>query len=188
MNYKHLFTILMICVCLAAPAMAVSAHYESKIVPTAPDTPITYGTLVGSVRCGYNTLTKEVGIKNDLDVTGSYKFIPIRPDGTFEEILIPGNFTLYLADGNGGQPEYSHATIRANEKSMPEVDLLGHAVSPPNKISSPQPTITPDHDCHTHSVYIPGHFEYHCQKPHWRWVPGYWYTWTCCKHHCHDQR
>ena len=198
MNYKHLFTILTICVCLAAPAMAVSAHYESKIVPTVTDAPITYGTLSGSIRCGYNTLTKEIGIKNDADPTGTYRYFPILPDGRFGEYvgdetkydidLIPGNFTLYLADGNGGQPEYSHAIIVAGQKSNPMIDLKGHAVSSEDKKTiSPVPTITPSPDCHTHSIYIPGHFEYHCQKPHWRWVSGYWYSWTCCKHHCNDQ-
>jgi hypothetical protein len=185
MNYKTLFTILLICVCLTSPAMAAGQFFESKIVPTEPYTSVGYGTLYGSIRCGYNTLTKEVGIKNNLDLNGSYKFFPIRPDGTFEEILIPGTFALYLPDGNGGQPEYSSVTIRANERSYPERELLGHGITQDGREESITPELTSD--CHTHSIWIIGHFEYYNQKPHWRWEPGRWYTWTCCRHHCNNQ-
>lgn len=97
------------------------------------------GILRGSIRCGYNTLTREVGIRNDANpdgVNGTFTFFPILPNGMFGDLdgnqditLIPGNFTLFLKDGNGGQPEYSHARITANEISYPEVELKGHAIS-----------------------------------------------------------
>jgi hypothetical protein len=91
------------------------------------------GILKGSVRCGLNTFTNEVGVRNDAipdAANQSFEFYPINPDGTFEITLIPGSFTLYLKDGNGGQPEYSHATIIANSISNPEHELLGHAIPP----------------------------------------------------------
>lgn len=97
------------------------------------------GTLQGSIRCGYNTLTPVVGIRNDANpdgVNGTFTYFPILPNGKFGDVngnegiqLVPGSYTLYLKDGNGGQPEISHATIVANTISNPEIDLLGHAVS-----------------------------------------------------------
>lgn len=170
---------------------AVSDNYVSKIVPTPTDAPVLYGTLSGSIRCGYNTLTKEVGIKNDADLLNEFHYFPIRPDGTFEEQLIPGNFTLYLKDGDGGQPETSHAVIVAGKTSQPMNELKGHAVSPKTDEIKAKPTPIPTPTCHEHRIWIPGYYEPRetCDKRHhchteWVYVPGYWYTWTCCQHHC----
>jgi len=159
-----------------------------KELANSPD--MSVGVLQGNIRCGYNTLTPKVGIRNDLaGANGPFTYFPILSDGRFGDLngnadiqLIPGSYTLYLPDGNGGQPEYSHATIVAGKFSRPEKDLLGHAVSslPAEVKSAPSP------DCHEHRVRIFGHFQYFESHPHLRWIDGYWYTWTCCKKHCHD--
>jgi len=135
------------------------------------------GVLQGNIRCGYNTLTYEVGVRNDLEgENGTFTFFPIQPDGTFEIELIPGSFTLYLPDGNGGQPDYSHATIVAGKFSQPEKELIGHCVSQPSALLT---VSEPDSKCHTHTIHIP-------IIKHWKIVGWYHYTWECCKKHCHD--
>jgi hypothetical protein len=111
---------------------------DSKYVATSAfgDAP-TVGILRGSIRSGYSTLTPKVGIRNDLaGENGTFTYFPILADGKFGDLngnvdieLIPGKYTLYIPDGNGGQPEYSHATIVAGVISYPEKELLGHAVS-----------------------------------------------------------
>ena len=160
MNYKSLILIaLALCLCIAVPVSAMwnngnwiaenatdgyrvvtdaktGVDSKYKDVPALPEgrSPgdAMQGTLMGNVRCGYNTLTREVGVRNDANPdgkNGSFNFYPINPDGRFEITLIPGSFTLMLKDGNGGQPEHSHAKIVAGGISYPEVDLLGHAIS-----------------------------------------------------------
>ena len=71
-----------------------------------------------------------IGIRNVISSDESpFKFFPVLPDGTFEEDLIPGNFTLYIPDGNGGQPEYSSVMVVAGKISYPSKELLGHAAT-----------------------------------------------------------
>lgn len=128
---------LALCLCFVLPVAAVGTYYENKYVERnafdsqQPIDKVT-GTLKGSVRSGFNVFTNEIGVRNDVNpdgVNGTFEFYPINPDGTFEISLIPGSFTLYVKDGNGGQPEYSHATIIANSVSNPERDIIGHAAS-----------------------------------------------------------
>ena len=88
-----------------------------------------FGVLKFNLRCGYSTLTREVGIRNDAVTGGEFTFFPIQPDGSFETELVPGNFTILLKDSNGGQPQTSHATIVAGQVSYPFNEMLGHAVS-----------------------------------------------------------
>ena len=141
------------------------------------------GTLQGNIRCGYSTLTPEVGVRNDVNPNGTFTFFPILSDTRFGDLngnadiqLIPGSYTLYLPNGNGGQPEYSHATIVAGKFSQPEKELIGHCVSQP---SAPLTVSAPDSKCHTHTIHIP-------IIKHWKIVGWYHYTWECCKQHCHD--
>ena len=136
---------LALCLCFVLPVSAVGTYYESKYVErNAFDTqqPIdkVTGTLKGSVRSGFNLFTNEIGVRNDANpdgVKGTFEFYPINPDGTFEIVLIPGSFALMVKDGNGGQPEYSHATIIANTVSNPEREILGHAVSTGDDVCKP---------------------------------------------------
>lgn len=133
MNAKHIILVALILVLAVSPALAVGQYYENKVVDynlvaeynSMPES--AYGTLRGSLRCGDNILTPEIGVRNDLTPEVGFTMFPIAPDGTFEFQLIPGTFTLYLPDGNGGQPEYSHATVSARQISYPEIPLLGHA-------------------------------------------------------------
>jgi hypothetical protein len=136
MNYKFLFVALAVLLALAvSPVSAVGTYYESKVVPidivadynNMPEA--FYGTLVGRLACGDNVMTPEIGIRNVLDVNGTYTMFPINPDGTFEIVLAPGSYSLWIPDGNGGQPEWSHVTIATRQVSYPETRLLGHAYS-----------------------------------------------------------
>ena len=149
------------------------------------------GTLQCHVKSGFNTLTSQYGVRNVLDgANGTFTMYPILPDGWCkEEQFAPGRFELCLfndkdeQDGNGGQPECAYFNIVAGRPSQPERELIGHTVSQspaPLTVSAPTP------DCHEHRIWIFGHFEYFESHPHWRWINGHWFTWTCCKQHCHD--
>lgn len=123
---------------LIAPCMA----YENKYVDTNPlddyvnsiDSKV--GTIRDHVRCGMNTITSQIGIRNKLSgENGSFMFTPVKPDGTFEEMLITGEFEACAFndkgefDGNGGQKECSDFTIEVNQVSKLKHEILGHAVS-----------------------------------------------------------
>jgi len=185
MNASKILLLLVILMACVTPALAVGKFYENKIVPydgvaefnALPQN--LYGTLQVHLRSSDNFLTPEIGIKNQGEPNNTYKFFPILSDGTFEMQLIPGRYDLFLKDGNGGQPEHSTALITAGLTSYPEKELLGHAYA-----GSPEEEIAPASDCHTHRIWIFGHLEYFESHPHWRWIPGHWYTWECCKQHC----
>lgn len=156
MNYTPLIITLALCLCIV-PAIATSSDYTSKYANPSLVTPETTGILTGHIRCGYNVFTTEIGIRNDiLGDKGEFTFYPINADGKFWQTLIPGNFTLYLKDGNGGQPEYSHAVVAAGRISNPEIDILGHAISPSSKPIE-QPVIKSITICS--AVYIPNEFK-----------------------------
>ena len=187
MNYKTLIVIaLALCLCVS-PALAVGKFYENKIVPYNMTEEFAalpqnlYGTLQVHLRCSDNFLTPEIGIRNQIEPNGTFRFFPILPDGTFEMQLIPGRYDLFLKDGNGGQSEHSTALITAGMTSYPERELLGHAYA---GSPEPEPEVSPAPDCHTHRIWIFGHFGYYETHPHWRWIPGHWYTWECCRQHC----
>ena len=143
MNYKTLIVIaLALCLCVS-PALAVGKFYENKIVPydgvaefnALPQN--LHGTLQVHLRSSDNFLTPEIGIKNQIEPNGTFRFFPILPDGTFEMQLIPGRYDLFLKDGNGGQPEQSTALIIAGMTSYPERELLGHAYSGSPEVTEP---------------------------------------------------
>jgi hypothetical protein len=106
-----------------------SSHYrdyEMKYAP-APTTALpTLGDIRGTIRAHQNDISTEVIAYGP---SGTI-IAPILADGTFEFTgLIPGVYQLYIADGNGGQPEYSTATVAAGKVAFPEKDFLGHAIS-----------------------------------------------------------
>ena len=157
MNHTKLVLVaLALCLCLVLPVAAVWSNgnwvpedalngytvdynpqsgVTSKLKPIdigaeLKESPQSYfGVLKFNLRCGYSTLTREVGIRNDAVTDGEFTFYPIHPDGSFETELVPGNFTILLKDSNGGQPQTSHATIVAGQVSYPFNEMLGHAVS-----------------------------------------------------------
>jgi len=149
MNYtKSILILLVLCLCIV-PAIATSSDYHSKYSNPTLITVGTTGFLEGTIRCGVNDFTKEIGVRNDanpLGKNGSFTYYPISPDGKFADFngnsrieLIPGSFSLHIVDGQGGQPEDSHVTIVAGQISYPEKELLGHAVSPAsNKFATPE--------------------------------------------------
>lgn len=141
---------------LIVPVMASSSDYVNKYTDTPANPTQETGLLIGSIRCGMNTFTHEIGIRNIIAVNQSYTMTPIQPDGKFSVDLIPGNFSLYLPDGNAGFPEYSTATIKAGQISYPESELLGHAVTEFVPEVAPAPSLNIK-VCS--AVYIPDEFK-----------------------------
>lgn len=142
-------------------------YYENKYADANPitalknSTQLMTGTVIVTLRCAGNTLSPTVEIWNDLDP--ETKLIrDIMPNGELEEPLIPGNFTAYLPDGNGGQPETAHFNIVAQK--IARVTFIGHAISQEDasRVVAPQPTTTPIPDCHWGRVCDPGHWEQRC--------------------------
>jgi len=143
MNANKIFLLLVILMACVTPALAVGKFYENKIVPydgvaefnALPQN--LYGTLQVHLRSSDNFLTPEIGIRNQLEPNGTFRFFPILPDGTFEMQLIPGRYDLFLQDGNGGQPEHSTALVVAGMTSYPERELLGHAYAGSPEVTEP---------------------------------------------------
>jgi hypothetical protein len=110
----------------------VDSKYKATELYTQPQKEaLLTGTIKVIVRSGYNTLTPEIGIRNDANpdgVNGTFKFYPIQPDGIAEIEVIPGKFTLYIPNSNGGQDEFAYDVTVAGGKVTP-VAMLGHAVS-----------------------------------------------------------
>jgi len=157
MNYKSLMIIaLALCLCLVLPVAAiwnngnwidehandgynvihdpvsgVDSKYKATPMFTEPQqNALLVGTIKVIVRSGYNTLTPEVGVRNDANpdgANGTFKFYPISPDGITEIEVIPGQFTLYIPNSNGGQDEFAHVTVAGGKITY--VAMLGHAVS-----------------------------------------------------------
>jgi hypothetical protein len=165
-----------------ARASAAHDYYEDRpLIDSNPvhsqayKTELSYGTVKIMLRCGYNTLSKSVEISNDIRPDLNHTF-DINPDGYVEIDLIPGNFTAYLRDGNGGQPETQHFTIAPQKLSY--VTFLGHAVAPRQAIKpkitiKPTPTPTPTPQCR----WVHGHWENSCDTHHHchtYWIEGYW--------------
>lgn len=100
--------------------------YTMKYAP-APTTALpTTGDIRGTIRAHQNDISQQVIAYGP---SGTI-IAPILADGTFEFTnLTPGQYQLYIADGNGGQPEYSTATVVAGKVAFPEKDFLGHAIS-----------------------------------------------------------
>ena len=143
-----------------------------------------YGTLYGRLRCADNFLTPYIGIRRLDAENKTFKLFDILSDGTYEEPLNPGRYEACLfnerleQDGNGGQPECSYFNINVRKVSQTERELLGHAYT-----SSSEPVPEVSSGCHTHRLWIFGHFQYFESHPHWRWVSGHWFTWKCCCDH-----
>lgn len=121
--------ILVLLAFVVAPAMAANADnglYTSKYAPAPVTTPTQTGIIKGIIRAHQNDISTEVKIAGP---SGTF-IVPILADGTFElNDLAPGLYTIVLPDGNGGQPEFATATVRAGQIAFPEKELLGHAIT-----------------------------------------------------------
>lgn len=143
MNTKQLgFFALALCMCMiVAPVMAAG---ESKYVDRNQFDEQSLGekyagTITGNLRCGYSTLTPNIGIRNVLNVDGSpnvdgeFTYYPINPDGKYEIYPIAqGRYQLHVANGNGGQSEDTFVNVVPGKFSQPEREILGHAISNSN--------------------------------------------------------
>ena len=86
----------------------------------------TTGQFFGHIRAATNVFSNEVVV---IGPSGQ-KNVPVNPDGTFEVTnLVPGKYTVYLLDGNGGQFEQSSFTVNAAGISHLDNEILGHAFS-----------------------------------------------------------
>lgn len=167
-----------------------AAHDYYEIRPTIDSNPMhqadykvqqEYGRLNVIMKCAGNTLSPTFIITNlDANVSKTYS---IDATGQFDDEFSLGNYSAYLPDGNGGQPEpIQYFTVNPQKTSY--VVFLGHAISQPEipKVSAKptvQPTTTPS--CHWHE----GHWERQCiGSGHHRycfdlWIPGYWHCGGC---------
>ena len=179
-----IFGILLGALLVVGHASAAHDYYEVK--PTIDSNPIhqadykleqQWGTIKVILECGSNTLSPTFTLKNeDANITKEYS---IGPGGYFEDQFSVGNYTPYLPDGNGGQPEYGK-TFRVNAQQTNYVVWLGHAISPPesSKVSSKptvKPTVTPTPT--QHCTWHEGRWQNSCDNRHHchiEWIPGYW--------------
>jgi hypothetical protein len=90
-------------------------------------------TLVGNVRSGFNTFTKEVLLTNNAaDQNVSPVVIPIQPDGTFryDGPLAQGDYTLHIIPPFIGLGPDQYAGVHCDHGIVrPDRELLGYAVS-----------------------------------------------------------
>lgn len=112
MNYKLVSVILL--VCLSAAVMGEISG-DGK------------GTLTIATRAYNNLFSKEVLVWQE-DTNGSVTFtdfVYLNPSGKYEGRYLPGLYTIYLFDGNGGQPETGKVKVDAGYQSW--ITFIGHA-------------------------------------------------------------
>jgi hypothetical protein len=98
------------------------------------------GTLEVGVLCGHNLFSKEVIIKPEWEVGWkNATSFELNPVGLFEDRYLPGDYALWLLDGNGGKSEYANVTVFAGYQT--KVRFVGHAVTMSH--SEPNPIVTP---------------------------------------------
>jgi hypothetical protein len=157
-------------------------------------------TLEGNVRAGYNTLTKEVQLRNvnqSANETGI--IIPIQPDGTFSyDGLAQGDYILKITPQfEGLGPEQVSSVHCTNGVTRPESELLGYAISVGDakcvlsyKITSAlyglvskqcqEVLVIPGVPAHTEYRYPTGYYEIH----NWKWMGGMHGHWEVkCTNH-----
>jgi hypothetical protein len=105
------------------------------------------GTIAVSVKCAHNFFSKEVIIapignfpastfRNETSVA-----VTLNPNGKYESRFPPGNYSVYLRDGNGGMPELQFTSVYAGYQSM--VSFIGHAISSRHYNDTPAPVPEP---------------------------------------------
>lgn len=171
---------------------ALAAHDYYDVRPTIDSNPThqsdykiqqEYGRLKVIFKCGGNTLSSIFILKNlDANVSKTYF---VDSNGQFDDEFSIGNYSVYLPDGNGGQPEpLQYLTINPQKTSY--AVFLGHAISQPEKPKvkakpTTQPTVAPTQNCHYHDgrwtrkCVGSGHHKF-CFDI---WIPGYWHCGGC---------
>lgn len=140
--------------------------------------------LRGQIRAGYTTLTPIVYMSNDANPNKTPLELEVMGNGQYEYFgLARGNYTLFVPDGNGGQPESTTVTCAGSGDVFPLEQIIGHAVSASDQ-SVCYRTIM-------RSVY--GGFEERCGEPYTvhhgdyarEWVPKvcHGFGWS---YHCHE--
>jgi len=146
--------------------VSVSAGGYAPVVQEGKDGS---GVLQVTVRCHNNIFSKEMMLTNDLAPTEG-KSIYLDHAGTFNDRLIPGDYTIKLLDGNGGQPETQK--FRIDEGYTSYVTFIGHAASDVGK--QPEPV----NDCQDlvittgdiHRVFFLSWFRIHVSNPNDVWT------------------
>lgn len=91
---------------------------------------------------GVSVMNTTIYVYNILDL-GAPLEVNILPMGMSNPIrLIPGNFTAWLYDGNGGHPERQDFPIVLGDNKR--VVFIGHCISRHSVHPTPEPTKTPD--------------------------------------------
>jgi hypothetical protein len=157
MNFKNcilIAAILMVAVCIAAPAMAANEpSYVSKYAaPPVESNQDGCGTLYVSLLC-HNGVFSNSFIIQRVDPKGieftsgsrvDKEFAALFPAlgdnmtyamplvGSWDDRFAPGTYLLTLPDGNAGQPEYAVVTVAEHYPSS--VSFQGHAISSSNPL------------------------------------------------------
>lgn len=113
-------------------AVSVSAGGYAPLLPDATDGT---GSIVITVLCHNNIFSKEMILSNNLAPSDT-KSIYLDHTGAFNDRLIPGDYTIKLLDGNGGQPETQK--FRIDEGYTSYVTFIGHAASDVGKQPEPE--------------------------------------------------
>ena len=162
MKFKNLILIaLALCLCFVLPVAAVGAYYESKYVAT-DNTPYTdgCGQLVITTLTHHSLISSEFNLTrinpDNLTFTNGQRiekdqFDALAPvadpieltldhNGQWDDRISPGTYSVFLKDGNGGQPEYALVTVTEGYSNT--VVFLGHGVSMGTESRKPVYTIT----------------------------------------------
>jgi hypothetical protein len=121
-------------------ALIGGAQAENIYTPIPITTPEPFGELNINVRCHHNLISQEMKLTS---ITNNEEMsVYLNPDGTYDTILVPGDYALILIDGNGGQTEYRYFTIQSGYSV--QISFIGHAVTfDPVTTITPTPTLIP---------------------------------------------
>jgi hypothetical protein len=101
----------------------VSAGGYEPILPNPTDGT---GSVEISVLCHNNIFSMEMVLTNDI-APGESIVIYLDHAGTYNDRFVPGDYTVKLLDGNGGQPETQK--FRVDAGYLTRVTFIGHAIS-----------------------------------------------------------
>ncbi len=146
---------------LLAITISVSAGGYS---PVKQDISDGSGSVEISVLCHNNLFSKEMILTNNIAPTEG-KSIFLDHTGKFNDRFIPGDYTVVLLDGNGGQPETKKFRIDGGYTSY--VTFIGHA------ISNGGGQVEPENPCNDlvittgdiHRVFLLSWFTIHVSNP-----------------------
>jgi hypothetical protein len=120
--------------------LIAGAHAENIYTPIPAPTPAPFGVLDVTVRCHHNIISQEMILTSftNNEKTSVY----LNPDGTYDTLLVPGDYALILLDGNGGQRESRYFTIQSGYSV--QISFIGHGVTfDSGPIPAPTPSLIP---------------------------------------------